>query len=190
MQILCTKNQISEMNTVVEVYRNKLRQVRLNINLFWIRNRKTTSAISRYDSIFQERNIRVFSQDKTINGSTTKRYQIYINKDTRTDVSRNEEYISSIKDIKELWFKEKKTFVKVNVSNKAIEECLYQDLKRKIVSYYSRKLSSTEQNYTIGNKEMLVIISILQNWKTYVQRINQQIVILFDHNNLQKFKTV
>ena len=57
----------------------------------------------------------------------------------------------------------KETFVKMNVSNKTIKECLYQSLKRKFVLYYSRKLSSIEQNYTIENKEMLIIISELQN---------------------------
>ena len=37
---------------------------------------------------------------------------------------------------------------------------------------------------------MLVIISALQNWRIYVQKIDQQIVILFDHKNFQTFKTV
>ena len=57
----------------------------------------------------------------------------------------------------------KETFMKVNASDRAIKECLYQNLKRKVVSYYSRKLSPAEQNYTIENKEMLVIVLTLQN---------------------------
>ena len=57
----------------------------------------------------------------------------------------------------------KETFVKMNASDRTIEEYLCQNLKRKTVSYYSRKLSSTKQNYTIGDKKMLVIISALQN---------------------------
>ena len=84
----------------------------------------------------------------------------------------------------------KETFVKINASNRAIKECLCQDLKRKVVSYYSRKLSPIEQNYTIEDKEILAIISALQNWRAYIQKINRQIVILSDHKNLQSFKTV
>ena len=84
----------------------------------------------------------------------------------------------------------KKTFVKVNASNKAIKECLCQGLKRKAVSYYSRKLSLAEQNYIIEDKKMLAIVLALQNWRVYVQEISQQIVVLFDHKNFQLFKTV
>ena len=57
----------------------------------------------------------------------------------------------------------KETFVKVKASNRTRKECLYQDFRRKVVSYYSKKLSSIEENYTIENKEILVIISTLQN---------------------------
>ena len=57
----------------------------------------------------------------------------------------------------------KETFVKINASDRAIKKCLCQNLKQKVVSYYSRKLNSIEQNYTIKNKKMLVIISTLQN---------------------------
>ena len=55
----------------------------------------------------------------------------------------------------------KETFVKMNALDKTIKECSCQDLKRKAVSYYSRKLSSAEQNYIIEDKEMLAIISAL-----------------------------
>ena len=37
---------------------------------------------------------------------------------------------------------------------------------------------------------MLAIISALQNWRAYVQEISRQIIIFFDHKNLQSFKTV
>ena len=83
-----------------------------------------------------------------------------MNKRIEIDISENEEYVSSIISIERLRFEEK-TFVRINASNKIIKECLCQDLKRKVVSYYSRKLSSTEQNYTIEDKEMLAIISTL-----------------------------
>ena len=57
----------------------------------------------------------------------------------------------------------KKTFVKVDALDKIIKGCLCQSFKRKVISYYSRKLSPIEQNYTIEDKEMLIIISALQN---------------------------
>ena len=84
----------------------------------------------------------------------------------------------------------KDTFVKVDASDRAIKKCLYRNFKRKVVSYYLRKLSPTEQNYTIEDKEMFIIILALQYWRTYVQKINRQFVILFDHKNFQSFKTV
>ena len=55
----------------------------------------------------------------------------------------------------------KKIFVKINASNKVIKKCLCQDLRRKVISYYSRKLTSIKQNYTIEDKKMLVIVSTL-----------------------------
>ena len=95
------------MNTVIKIYRNKLRQVRFNINLLQIRNGKATLAISRHDSIFQRHNLRILSQNSIINGSITKRYQIHINKRTETDISKDEEYVSSITIIERLRFEEK-----------------------------------------------------------------------------------
>ena len=40
------------MNIIVRVNRDKLRQIKFNITLSSIENEKTTSAISRHDSIF------------------------------------------------------------------------------------------------------------------------------------------
>ena len=67
----------------------------------------------------------------------------------------------------------KEIFVEINASDRAVKECLCQNLKRKAVSYYFKKLSPTKQNYTIGNKKMLIIVSALQNWRAYVQEISR-----------------
>ena len=121
------------MNTVIRIYRDKLKQIKFNINLFQIKHRKASFAISRHDSIFQKRNFRILSQNSITNGFTTKRYQVYMNKRTETDILKDEEYVPSITSIKRLRFEEK-TFVKMNASDRAIKECLYQSLKRKAVS--------------------------------------------------------
>ena len=90
------------MNTVVRVDRDKFRQVKLNINLLSIENEKTIFAIFRHDSIFQERNLKIVSQNNIINESTTQRYQVYMNKKTRISISKDEEYVPSIRNIKRL----------------------------------------------------------------------------------------
>ena len=76
------------------------------------------------------------------------------------------------------------TFVKINVSDKAIDGCLCQGLKRKVVSYFFRKLSPAEQNYIIEDKEMLVIVSALQNWRIYVEGTDRQMIVLSNYKNL------
>ena len=62
------------MNTIIRIDRDKLRQVKFNINLPQVKNGKATLAISRHDSIFQRHNFRIVSQNNITNGSTTKRH--------------------------------------------------------------------------------------------------------------------
>ena len=95
------------MNTIIRIDRDKFRQVKFNINLFQIKNRKATVAVSKHDSIFQECNLRILSQNNITNEFITKRYQVYINKGTGTDISKDEKYVSSIISIERLRFEEK-----------------------------------------------------------------------------------
>ena len=90
------------MNTVIKIDRDKFKKVKFDTNLLPIRNGKTTLAISRHDSIFQKHNFWILSQNNIINKFTTKRYQIYMNKRTETDISKDEKYVPSITSIKRL----------------------------------------------------------------------------------------
>ena len=107
MQISRTKNWISKINTVVRVDRDKFKQVKLNTNLSSAENERITSTISRHDSIFQEYNFKILSQDSIINEFPTQRYQVYINKETKINISKDERYVPDIKNIKRLWFKKR-----------------------------------------------------------------------------------
>ena len=56
------------------------------------------------------------------------------------------------------------TRIETDVSNLTIRACLCQqhNKKWKPVAYYSRKMSAIKQNYDIHDKELLTIISVLQ----------------------------
>ena len=52
--------------------------------------------------------------------------------------------------------------------------------------YYFRKLSPTEQNYNIADKELLAIIAYLKKWHIYIKRVVETIIYT-DHKNLLIF---
>jgi len=63
---------------------------------------------------------------------------------------------------------DKKIRIEVDVSNYVMGdrtsiEC--KDRKWKLVTYLSKSLNKTERNYKIYNKEMLVVIKELENWR-------------------------
>jgi len=57
------------------------------------------------------------------------------------------------------------------------------------VAFYS-SLSSVEQNYEIHNKEMLVIIRALEEWRHFLEGATHPVEIWTDHKNLEYFMTV
>ena len=62
-------------------------------------------------------------------------------------------------------FNSKKSIkIETNASNLVIGACLNQENegKQHFVTYFSRKFSSTEQNYDIHDKELLAIITSLK----------------------------
>ena len=62
-------------------------------------------------------------------------------------------------------FDSKKTIrIETNVLNLIIDVCLNQENedKQHFVTYFSRKFSSTKQNYDIHDKELLAIIIFLK----------------------------
>ena len=52
-------------------------------------------------------------------------------------------------------------------------------------AYFSRKLSSAESNYDIGNRELLAIKLALEEWRHWLEGSKHPFLVLTDHKNLQ-----
>ena len=55
------------------------------------------------------------------------------------------------------------------------------------VAYFSRKMTSPEQNYETHDGEMLAIVEAFKQWRHYLEGARHQILVLTDHHNLKKF---
>jgi len=56
-------------------------------------------------------------------------------------------------------------------------------------AFYSKSLSSVEQNYEIHDKEMLAIIHALEEWRHFLKGATHPVEIWTDHKNLEYFMT-
>ncbi len=56
-----------------------------------------------------------------------------------------------------------------------------------LIGFMSKSFSDTEQNYQIHNKEMLVIMHALEEWRHFLEGSNQKFKIHMDHKNLSYF---
>ncbi|KAK3566829.1 hypothetical protein QTP86_004567 [Hemibagrus guttatus] len=52
-------------------------------------------------------------------------------------------------------------------------------------AYFSKKLSPAEQNYDIGNHELLAIKLALEEWRHWLEGANHPFEVITDHKNLQ-----
>jgi len=57
------------------------------------------------------------------------------------------------------------------------------------VAFYSKSLSSVEQNYEIHNKKMLAIICALEEWRHFLEGVTHPVEIWTNHKNLEYFMT-
>ncbi|KAL0151195.1 hypothetical protein M9458_053386, partial [Cirrhinus mrigala] len=57
-------------------------------------------------------------------------------------------------------------------------------------AFYSRKLSPAEQNYDVGNRELLAIKLALEEWRHWLEGSNHPFTIITDHKNLQYLREV
>jgi len=55
------------------------------------------------------------------------------------------------------------------------------------VAFYSKSLSSMEQNYEIHDKEILAIIRVLEEWRHFLKGATYLVEIWTDHKNLEYF---
>lgn len=83
-----------------------------------------------------------------------------------------------------MWDDEKETALEADSSGYALGGCLSQRDKNGLlrpVAYFSKKLSPTEVNYEIHDKEMLAIIRCLQEWRGMLIGLLKPFVIFLDH---------
>ncbi len=52
-------------------------------------------------------------------------------------------------------------------------------------AYYSKKLTSAEQNFDIGNRELLAITLALEEWRHWLEGANHPFTVITDHKNLK-----
>ncbi|KAI0991808.1 hypothetical protein K3495_g16379, partial [Podosphaera aphanis] len=90
------------------------------------------------------------------------------------------------------WDPDRDTILEADCSGYAMGGCLSQiddEGRLRPVAYFSKRLSSAEVNYQIHDKEMLAIISAMQEWKAELQSVAKPFTILTDHKNLNYFAT-
>ena len=56
-------------------------------------------------------------------------------------------------------------------------------------AYRSSKMSPSEQNFDIYDKELLSIILAFQDWRVYLEGSPHIITVILDHKNLEYFLT-
>ena len=80
--------------------------------------------------------------------------------------------------------------VETDASDFAIGAVLLQKEDRvQPVAFYSRKMTATELNYDIHDKEMLAIVSAFKEWRRYLEGAEHPILVFSDHKNLEYFTT-
>ena len=82
--------------------------------------------------------------------------------------------------------------IKTDVSGYAIGEILRQltsddSSQWHPVAFFSRKMIPAETWYKTHNGELLAIVEAFKTWKHYLESCKHEVLILTDHNNLQRF---
>lgn len=79
---------------------------------------------------------------------------------------------------------------KVDASDTGVGAVLSQRLgkkKRKMrpIAYFSKKLTPAEQNYDVGNRELLAVKLALEEWRHRLEGTSQPFLVLTDPKNLE-----
>lgn len=91
-----------------------------------------------------------------------------------------------------LYDPDKETILEVDCSGYVMGACLSQLDDMKVLraeAYYSRKLTPAESNNEIHDKELLAVISALEEWRGELMGLRGPFTVLSDHKNLQNFMT-
>jgi hypothetical protein len=85
---------------------------------------------------------------------------------------------------------ERKHKIEVDASDYATGGVLSQEMEDGLwhpVAYYSKSMNDVEHNYEIYDKELLVVIRALEEWRHYIQGATHPVEIWTDHKNLEYF---
>lgn len=92
-----------------------------------------------------------------------------------------------------MYHKDQLTVLKADCSGWAMGGCLSQYLPEDgllyLVAYFSKKLSLVECNYEIHNKELLVVVACMKEWRSELIGLDKPFAVLSDHKNLKYFET-
>ena len=80
--------------------------------------------------------------------------------------------------------------VKIDVSNKTIERILCQSDDKDhwhSIIYFSKKMIFAKCNYEIHDKKFLIIIFAFKQWRHYLKKAREQVLVLTNHRNLSRF---
>ncbi len=87
------------------------------------------------------------------------------------------------------------TIVKTDVSNRVVVGVLSQRnleiLLQHPITFFSKTIMSIELNYSIPNKEILVVVQSLEEWHAYLEGLqsNKSFLLYLDHCSLECFIT-
>lgn len=56
-------------------------------------------------------------------------------------------------------------------------------------AFMSKKLSSAERNYDIGDRELLAMKGALEEWHHWLEGAEQPFLVFTDHKNLEYIRT-
>ena len=82
---------------------------------------------------------------------------------------------------------EKHIVLETDVSDYAIGACISQfdkDKKFYFIAFHLRKMILAEINYDIYDKELLAVVTVLQEWRVYLEDFKYSIKVLTDYKNL------
>jgi len=88
---------------------------------------------------------------------------------------------------------DKKIRIEVDTSDYTMEGILFikcEDRKWRPVVFFSKLLNETERNYEVHDKEMLVVIRELENWRHLLEGTKFKFEVWTDHKNLEYFMKV
>uniref|UniRef100_A0A146SAR5 Gypsy retrotransposon integrase-like protein 1 n=1 Tax=Fundulus heteroclitus TaxID=8078 RepID=A0A146SAR5_FUNHE len=87
---------------------------------------------------------------------------------------------------------ERQFIVEVDASSSGVGAILSQkaiDGRIHPCAFFSRKLSSAEQNYDVGNRELLAVKLALEEWRHMLEGAKLPFLVWTDHKNLEYLKT-